>query len=536
MPPLRDARQANQQPPAQIDRFAIIRRLGRGGFGTVYLVHDPVIDRRLALKLGHFMLPRRDGVSLREARLTARVQHPNVVTVYDAGEDPEQGQWIAMEYVEGESLADCLRSRKQPLPWREAVRIGIAIADGIQSAHARGLLHRDLKPANVLLGSDGRTVKVADFGLALSEPQREAAGRELAGTLSYMSPEQVRGNVDELDVRSDIWSLGVILYEMLSGVRPFSADKPPAGDQSPASSDLGERILHEDPPPLVTADPAAPPELAEICSRCLQRDAGRRPAAAEQVAAALRKLSEQAAPRSRRAVLALAAGLAVVGVGGGLAAWAMRRGGVSLPAKPPGNDQPANQNEWISLLAHPPEAVVWDHGNRDNLFTPVPPGDALRATSSGWGFLSLVSHSSAGFDMHLAVDSPDESFQWGAFWSLRPNAGAEAGGQQWCRAIVLSNRGEAGGKLQVLSFDISHNGQTTPHYLGQTIELDFQPAKSHELQLAVRPDGTATVAIDERLHVLDHWHNEGGGLPVGKAGIIVLGGSGVFHQVRFKQQ
>ena len=204
------------------DRYRLERELGRGGMATVYLAQDLKHDRPVALKV---LLPEL-AASLgpdrfqREIRLAARLQHPHILTVHDSGETAGQ-LWFTMPFVEGESLRDRLRRERQ-LPVEDALRITREAAQALQYAHDHGVVHRDIKPENLLLTKDGNTL-VADFGIA-----RAVAGDEhltqtgmSVGTPAYMSPEQASGD-KALDARTDIYSLGAVLYEMLAGEPPFT--------------------------------------------------------------------------------------------------------------------------------------------------------------------------------------------------------------------------------------------------------------------------------------------------------------------------
>jgi len=214
---------------ALAERYTIERELGRGGMATVYLAHDLRHDRPVALKVLHPDLANALGPERfqREIRLAARLQHPHILTVLDSGDAAGQ-LWFAMPYVEGESLRDRLDREKQ-LPVAEAVRIASEAAHGLDYAHRHGVVHRDIKPENLLLTEDGNTM-VADFGIARA---LSAGGERLTqtgtslGTAAYMSPEQAAGESD-VDARSDIYSLGIVLYEMLVGETPFAAPTPQA--------------------------------------------------------------------------------------------------------------------------------------------------------------------------------------------------------------------------------------------------------------------------------------------------------------------
>src|SRR5205823_1986720 len=246
-------------------RYALDRPLGRGGMASVYLGHDGQLERRVAVKLLAPGVARDHDLRrrfARESRLAARLSHPNVVAVYDAGE--EDGRpYIVMEYVEGETVADVLR-RRGSLPPEEAVEIAAQVCAGLAHAHAHGLVHRDVKPQNLLVARDGR-VKIADFGVARGDDASKLtqAGTVL-GTAAYLSPEQAAGA--EVGPCSDIYSVGAVLYELLSGSTPYRFESL-AGLAAPRTA----------PPPL---PPHVPPALAEVVARCLAPDPDDRPASA----------------------------------------------------------------------------------------------------------------------------------------------------------------------------------------------------------------------------------------------------------------
>lgn len=248
--------------PSHVSRYRILRLLGAGAFGCVYEAFDPEIDRRVAVKVSrpNGDVSEESAASFRsEAKKAASLKHPNIVTVFDAGRCPQNGLFIVTELVEGCTLKDLIR--EAPLTPEQAARLVAQVASALAAAHQGELVHRDIKPANILVDQDGKAL-VADFGLAL--PDREQAGERgvVSGTLYYMSPEQIRGDAHLLDGRSDIWSLGVVLYECLTGRRPFGPGN---------LEQLQEEIPEREPKPLRQHNNRIPEVLETICNRCLAK-------------------------------------------------------------------------------------------------------------------------------------------------------------------------------------------------------------------------------------------------------------------------
>jgi len=327
----------------RLGRYEVRGKLGAGGMAEVYLAEDIELGRKVALKL----LPPDSSSDdharkrlLREARAAATLDHPHICAVYEVGE-AEGHRFIAMQYVEGESLD--VRLKRSRLELKEAMTVAAEVADALADAHSRGIIHRDIKPSNVIITPRGRAV-VLDFGLAkivddpesaqtLIETQSVLSGPgAILGTVPYMSPEQVRG--EPLDGRTDIFSLGVTLYEMLSGRRPF-ADK--------SSAAIASAILTREPAPVAQFLPEVPQELERILSKMLRKDANARYQTAKDLLVDLRSLRDDldfqkrlgqsgpaassgsvdravTAPGSRRAPIAIAA-IAIIAVAG----WYVRQ-------------------------------------------------------------------------------------------------------------------------------------------------------------------------------------------------------------------
>ncbi len=249
----------------KLGKYIILGELGRGAGGVVYRARDPIINRLVALKTittGLAEFPDLLQRFYQEAQSAGGLQHPNIVTIYDMGD--EQGvPYIAMELLEGESL-DQLIGRRTPLPVPLKLTYALQACRALDYAHKRGIIHRDIKPDNVMLTKDG-TVKVVDFGIArVLETSKTQTGM-LLGTFAYMSPEQYHG--EHADARSDIWSFGVLLYELLAYQRPFKG-------QTPAS--LMHGICQLEPPPLLVVAPECPPALERVIQKVLQKSADER--------------------------------------------------------------------------------------------------------------------------------------------------------------------------------------------------------------------------------------------------------------------
>ena len=253
----------------RIGRYQIEETLGRGAMGVVYRALDPIIDRRVALKTMRVDLDAEHADEfrerfVREAQAAGRLNHPGIVTVHDVGEDPESGLvYIAMEYVEGRDLKQMLASGHRFRP-SEAARIAADVATALDYAHSLGVVHRDIKPANVILTPDG-TAKITDFGIARLETSNLTVDGQFIGTPNFMSPEQITGKA--VDGRSDIFSLGVVLFNLLTEKRPFNGG---------TMHEVTLRIVQEPCPIPSTLSEQLPPAFNPIVLKCLEKNPDRR--------------------------------------------------------------------------------------------------------------------------------------------------------------------------------------------------------------------------------------------------------------------
>jgi eukaryotic-like serine/threonine-protein kinase len=381
-----------------LGHYRIDARLGHGGMGVVYRATDTHLDRPVAIKLlqaDAVANPDRKRRFVQEARAASALNHPNIVHIYDI--DRSDGiDFIAMEYVTGQTLADRLASG--PLPHADVLRIGLQVADALVRAHDAGIIHRDLKPANVMVTEDG-LVKLLDFGLAkLTEPGESAADAEtrsllthdgvVVGTAAYMSPEQAAGR--PVDARSDIFSFGSMLYEMVTGQRPFRGDT--------AMSTLGA-IMHVDPTPPSQTIEGIPAELDQVITRCLQKDPASRFQTMAEVRHALTQpredvrtgavpavTREQAKPARRWGVIAGASVAVAVSVAAAVALLPVRE---PVLSSEPAIVRPLTSFEgWESSPSWSPDGtlIAYSHNRdgHDGLFImPVGGGDPVPLTKGG---------------------------------------------------------------------------------------------------------------------------------------------------------
>ncbi len=290
-PPAESQITSEASPPQSFaGRYRLLEAVGKGSFGEVWKAYDPELDRFVAIKLP-FMRSTSGGQTVStfrdEARRAARLQIPGIVPVYDVGRN-ENGAFIVTEFINGPTLSQ--RMKSGPIELSEAVRIVIRLAQTLHATHLEGLFHRDIKPSNVLMRPDGSPA-ITDFGLAVSELQQLTERSAVAGTVAYMSPEQARGEGRHVDGRSDLYSLGVILFQMLTNRHPY---------QYRNSDELVDQIVNREVRPLRSIDDTIPAELERICLRCLARNVKDRYATGRDLAADLQQFLDNQALRPQK--------------------------------------------------------------------------------------------------------------------------------------------------------------------------------------------------------------------------------------------
>ncbi len=318
-------------PPKTVGRFTVVGEIGRGANGVVYAAHDPVLGRDVAIKaiplaVNDRARERAETSFIKEARAVAGLNHPHIVTVFDAGRSDALA-YIAMERLHGRDLHEYLATGAR-LGLRQAAALMARIADAVHYANKRGLIHRDIKPSNIFLSRDLKP-KVLDFGVAIARGEGEPPpGARLVGTPNYMSPEQAQGR--PIDARSDVFSLGAILYEMVTGHRAFDA---------PKVEDLLASLVNDEPVPVNMLRPDAPVELVRVIARAMAKDVEQRYQTAGELrndlAAFAGGLDAEAAParggRPMRRVAGWSAAF-VAAIAAAVSIWAMRQ---ETPPQPP---------------------------------------------------------------------------------------------------------------------------------------------------------------------------------------------------------
>lgn len=485
-----------------IGPYLVQELLGEGAFGVVYRAWDPHLERHVALKIPRIG-PGRSAEHvesfLQEARSAAKLRHPGIVAVHDVDRDGAGCCYIAMEFVDGQSLRDWLDSHRPSVD--ECVRMLIDLADAVHYAVQQGFVHRDLKPSNILISDNGRA-QIADFGLALHEDAQGRHAWEVAGTLAYMAPEQVRGESHRLDGRADIWSLGVIFYEMLTGRRPFRGEVELLRDE----------ILHREPKPPRQTEDTVPLALQDICLRCLKKQAIERYSAGKDLADALRHWQTTQRPRTIWNRWWVAAGVLLAAVVSSLGVIGLRHvllqesvsenSGMTVSQQAGAADSEresvqttvprgsipetlddAPPRVWIPLLSSPPVALVepnetlnarWFHDmERRNVFI-----DSRQVT-----MLALGETSGDSFEVTTRIAKNAATGTCGLFWGYHESV-LSSGQSGWVSQVITIRFSEDAGVIvqrelwetHLSGGSVSQNkrifaAEEVPNSAGETVEI-----------------------------------------------------------------
>ena len=435
----------------RIPGYEVEALLGRGGMGVVYRARHLRLNRLVALKMllaGAYAGPHERARFQREAEAVAGLRHANIVQVYDVG-DHDGCPYFTMELLEGGSLAQALAGTPQPA--RQAAALLTTLAEAVQAAHQAGIVHRDLKPANILLTAEG-TPKVADFGLARhfdGEPALTLSGARI-GTPSYMAPEQVIGKAGTIGPAADIYALGAVLYEMLTGRPPFRGE---------TAAETERQVINDEPVPPSRLNPKVPRDLETICLKCLSKEPGRRYASAAALADDLRRFEEgrpiQARPvgwgerfwrwgrRNPTGAALLVTALALVGLASGGGVWLVQQraeaGGAARRDRELHNEVGTAVAQAVSLRQgfHFHEARELLEQARQRL-GPAGPDDLRRQVDQARADLELVEDLDRA---RLQAATPVEGkFEPAGAEPLYEKAWAKALGRQWDDSEAVAAR------------------------------------------------------------------------------------------------
>jgi serine/threonine protein kinase len=535
-----------------INGYRILEIIGRGGMGTVYKAQHLELNRIVALKLVH--PGGRDDSTMRlrferEFRSLASIEHPNIVPVYDAGN--WQGfPYFTMKYIPPGPLSEHLgRFRADPVA---AVKMVAKVARAVHHLHEAGVLHRDLKPLNILI-CDSDEPLVADFGLAkwLNDDTDLSMTGVPMGTRQYMSPEQSHGKKCDYAPASDVWALGIILFEVLTGERPFGSDDP---------VELYMQIRSADPPPLESVNPALPPGLNSIVRLCLTKQPALRYQSAAQVADDLERwlngdaFTETQFPgrwKPPRRWLVPAATLFVLLIIAGAMIW-FRNSGQNAQARAlePSPSLPVTQSllappeGWEDLLAREPVERLWPVNGRNDQKLYDANNLSLSVACDDWGLLSLGTAATNEYSLAVTMQQHPWSGNAGLFLGYQSTPGAAVPQLRYqVIELVMEEIGDQGIRHRLDWKSVLHEGpvgrqRQVINHLGRSVSFTVSRGE-HRMKVTVGKKGLESVSWDDQ--VLPGLHAEGNvrrPAPVsysGEFGIHVFAGNGVFREAHFTE-
>ncbi len=487
-------------PPLVLPGLELHEQLGEGGMGVVYRARDVRLDRPRAIKVirrGPFVGDEARDRFNREARAVARLDHAGVVRIYALGEH-EGLLYICMEYLEGGSLQT--RLRQGPLEVRAAADLVRRLALAVQHAHDNRVLHRDLKPGNVLLSADG-TPKVGDFGLAKLldiDDDLTHAGAVL-GTPSYMAPEQAEGRSGDVREPTDVWSLGAILYECLTGRPPFKGE---------TRSETLEQVKRQAPEPPRRLRPEVPAGLEAICLKCLEKEPRRRYATAGELADDLRNWLDGKARSVRRRHRHWRAAAVVAVLLAALcgAAWLVlprdqpRRGPVVAPAP----ELPPAPGVRHPLLTREPTPLLWPEWDKNKKIHYDPQGQEVQVSCQGLALIPLGEVAAARYQVAVTLEQHPWVGKIGLFFGYRDGAAGGPGKPSYQVLALSSVRSAAQGQpVQVDWHEVSHRDAAKrdlrdDRTIANSDAVRLAPGQ-HRLTLTVGPEGLEEVRLDADL-------------------------------------
>lgn len=483
--------------PARIDRYRVLRGLGGGGFCKVYLAEDESTGERVALKVPRpELLASGQDVDavFRDAQHAEKLLHPAIVRIHRIGRQADGAPFVVMEYVAGTPLSQLVGT--QAFSPDQVAKLVAAVAEALDYVHAQGLVHRDLKPDNLILDAGGRP-HIVDLGLVLDEEVRWQHAREFAGTVHYMAPEQARGDAHRLDGRADIWALGVILYQLLTGRLPFSGMR---------QEQVFDEILNREPKPPRQYDKAIPAELERICLRCLSKPVVGRYSTAADLASDLRNWRR---PRLWRRIVLKAVGVAALCCGVAVAVLGV--GSRQFPGRP-------------AALSGTLDVLVWNEPGSgrqalslaDSATLPLRPNDriqiAVKLNRPAYIYVLAVDSQSQVFPVYPwrkgnwserpAEETPTDELYLPEsakeFWPLQPPYGAET-------FVLLAHGTPLPRDLDVptLLAALPSQAITDPHRAiwfahGKPLLKDVDPSRGFDFQNS-RPIDDSLLQVQQRI-------------------------------------